>query len=176
VTGSVFWQGVFPWLAALVGGGLASLFSWLSAWTRFRGALAFQVVPGKDPRVAEAEARAKLEGLGTFEPQFRISLWQASVQPLFLFALLFPLGKQLSTDGPQLACCVLMAVLALVISLLHEFRWKEHVPVRETAGRPILVVVLWLLMLGLAIWVAAAPAQAKTATAAPRGSSSAEIR
>lgn len=167
MTGAVFWQGIFPWLAAVVGGCLASLFSWLSAWTRYRGVVAFQAVPGKDPQAVEAEARARLETLGTFEPKFRLALWQTSVQPLFLFALLFPLGKPLSSDGAQLACCVLMAVVALGVSLLHEFKWKEHVPVRETFGRPLLVGGLWLAMLGLAVWVAATPSPAKPPGAAP---------
>lgn len=154
----IFWQGIFPWLAAAVGGVLSALLSWLSVWQHYRGIVAAHTISAKDMSGAEKAAKDKLEGFGTFEPQFCLYLWRASVQPLFLLALLFPLGKRLSTDGPHLVGCVFLGLCALVVLLLHEFHWKETTPNCDTWRRTTAVGTLWCLELILAIWVACAPA------------------
>lgn len=166
--GQVFWQGIWPWLVAAVGCGFAAFLPWLSVGTRYKGMVAAQTVKAADMTEAEQQAKLKLEALGNFEPQFALFLWHASVQPVFLFILLFVTGKHLSTDSPQHLWGILLAIAAFVVLLLHEFRWKEVLPGSGTRTRVALVAALWIAALIVAIWVASTPFQPETPTPGAR--------
>lgn len=155
--GAVVWRGILPWCAAVVGGGLSASVTHLSVWMHYKGLVTARTLRHKDKKVAEKEARDKLEELGTFEPQLKLATWQASVKPLFLFALLFPLGKQLSTNSPQYLACIILAVCALFLSLIHEFKWRETLPDADTWLRLIVVLIMWVSTLVVAVWIASSP-------------------
>lgn len=172
MTSEVFWRGVFPWCATLAGGALSAFVAWLSVRRHYDGVVAGQTKRRKDKKVAEQEAREKLETLGTFAPELKLALWQGSVKPLFFFSLLFPLGKHLSTNSPEFVACVSLAVIALFVSLSHEFLWRETFPDKDTWWRMALVGFLWSVTLGVAIWVTSPPASPPVSSqAAPVDSS-----
>ncbi len=140
-------------IVSMVGAGAGwvatAVFTWVPQQRDFELALRPHL-QGNPAQRDRAAAVAKVEAQGHYEPNFWWALWQSSMVPLVVYAIVMLAGTGLSTDSTPVVIALFVAFAVLLFAVVHEFVFRERGP---NWWRWSAVIAAWLCAAGLTGWI-----------------------